>query len=805
MKISQIELDGFRGATKPFKLVFPENKSIVLFGNNGDGKSSITDALEWYFFDEIDHLTKEGCDREDYFNKGLDPKSDAEVSVVFCDNVFDSEKFLHRRGGTEYSNVTLEFQQFIKSIRQERIILRHHTMRDFVDKTKTQKLEIIEDIIGFSEVKKIRNELVKAMHALENDGELKELKGKLSEREVDISSIIGFKHIDDNEIISYSDSIRESLNWDQPITNLDSMGEMAEKANKELEILNRDKQLKDISELELLIPNLDSIRKTVSKSLEIITKHNTLVSDKTNVESSVLEKMYSAAVDVIEKKLTETDRCPLCNNEIDTEALVSRLVTEIQTFSKIKQLRSEISTEVGHQKSNLFTLLGTLNKLINNDLWHDLQKVDDVSITDNFCKYISEIMDSLSTISTSSNMVVINDYADAEWIRLENMVSNLLSSILQKRRSIIGDEKESIFYENLSKLKRLTDSYVRYQRIQESIHFFELQISTLQRVTELFESLENAAVERVLEALSSDVNNYFTNYLHPDDNLDEIKLITTINRGIEFQLVFHGNKICPPRKVLSESHLNSLGICLFLAASIYFNKVSSFLILDDIISSFDANHRRSFARLLREKFSDKQILLLTHDDLWFESLKNDLPVEKWMFREIGKWNYADGIQLVSFTPMSLKEEIIDFLKTNNVDTAANRTRVLIERILKEICDQLGVTGLEFRLGNSNDIREPAELISALTNYLKRNNNLRSPGQKQLFNDLRSDQLLTNIGSHHRQLVVTGLSRGDIELTLRDIEEFESLFICQECGKRVDRKYSSRNLNYKQCQCGNLKI
>jgi hypothetical protein len=33
--------------------------------------------------------------------------------------------------------------------------------------------------------------------------------------------------------------------------------------------------------------------------------------------------------------------------------------------------------------------------------------------------------------------------------------------------------------------------------------------------------------------------------------------------GIEFEYEFHGKRRSPPMKYLSESHLNSLGICLF--------------------------------------------------------------------------------------------------------------------------------------------------------------------------------------------------------------------------------------------------
>ncbi|MGH9548253.1 MAG: hypothetical protein ACRD3W_02715 [Terriglobales bacterium] len=42
----------------------------------------------------------------------------------------------------------------------------------------------------------------------------------------------------------------------------------------------------------------------------------------------------------------------------------------------------------------------------------------------------------------------------------------------------------------------------------------------------------------------------------------------------------------PPMKYLSESHLNSLGICLFLASARLVNAEAGFLVLDDIRHEF---------------------------------------------------------------------------------------------------------------------------------------------------------------------------------------------------------------------------
>ena len=55
-KIKSINITGIRGVKDklPLKL---DKKSILIFGENGTGKSSLTDALEWFYKDKIEHLS----------------------------------------------------------------------------------------------------------------------------------------------------------------------------------------------------------------------------------------------------------------------------------------------------------------------------------------------------------------------------------------------------------------------------------------------------------------------------------------------------------------------------------------------------------------------------------------------------------------------------------------------------------------------------------------------------------------------------------------------------------------------------
>lgn len=63
MKIKNFKIKGLRGIRNDLFLEL-NNQSILLYGDNGSGKSSISDAFEWYYKDEIEHLISEEIDRK---------------------------------------------------------------------------------------------------------------------------------------------------------------------------------------------------------------------------------------------------------------------------------------------------------------------------------------------------------------------------------------------------------------------------------------------------------------------------------------------------------------------------------------------------------------------------------------------------------------------------------------------------------------------------------------------------------------------------------------------------------------------
>src|SRR5690606_14996469 len=147
---------------------------------------------------------------------------------------------------------------------------------------------------------------------------------------------------------------------------------------------------------------------------------------------------------------------------------------------------------------------------------------------------------------------------------------------------------------------------------------------------------------------------------NPGEAFEDLKIIPIQEedelKGITIQFKFNGTEVSPPQKYFSESHLNCYGIAFFLASVKAFNSFNKFIVLDDVISSFDSNHRKRFADLLFERFSDYQIILLTHEIEWFSYVKELAKRKSWNIHEI-KWSEFEGTHLEP-SPNELKELIL---------------------------------------------------------------------------------------------------------------------------------------------------
>jgi hypothetical protein len=112
-------------------------------------------------------------------------------------------------------------------------------------------------------------------------------------------------------------------------------------------------------------------------------------------------------------------------------------------------------------------------------------------------------------------------------------------------------------------------------------------------------------------------------------------------RAIIPEIEFNGQKVDQHQEFLNEARLTALGLSVFLAAVALAdaNPADSdplrLLILDDVLIGLDLNNRLPLLELLRTQFPRHQIVLLTHDLVWFDIAREH--TSEW---DGCKWNHA---------------------------------------------------------------------------------------------------------------------------------------------------------------------
>jgi hypothetical protein len=170
VKLRKIQIAGFRGARFPLLVDFEKSsESMAIFGENAAGKSSITDAVEWFFNDRIEHLWREDCKEASLRNIHLPDSENATVSIDFSNNVLSCVKSLNKALKFQETNTTSAFKEYKAKSSAERIVLRTTDLNRLADESKGDKRKRIAEIIGYEALVEFRDLIQKTENNLQNE------------------------------------------------------------------------------------------------------------------------------------------------------------------------------------------------------------------------------------------------------------------------------------------------------------------------------------------------------------------------------------------------------------------------------------------------------------------------------------------------------------------------------------------------------------------------------------------------------------------------------------------------------------
>ncbi len=773
IKLKKISIAGLRGVKGKIELPLSE-KSILLYGDNGSGKSSISDSLEWFFNDEVTHLSGSEIDlKEALRNSTLSESDVSTIDIEFTKSIINSNKTLSSKKGklaSDYSNKTDDFNNYRSKTQNENLILRYQFLTDFVDKTKGDKLKSLSDVIGYADVNKTKEVLKKAYNSIKTEIKSQNYESQINtQKQIQIDKIGAAISVEKNlfekinEIITtlkLGIDVKSFIDIDSVLTSL--------KAPVNTKIIN---ELRFLENTKSILTNLKAEIGLLSSEYEkYYIEFNKIADDVQSIMQVFFAELLKAGNFILEKKYHTDETCPLCLQP----KLKEDLIKEIQ--------QRLIEIEESSKKKAVFDLAKQSVIQIAVERIKRLEALySDTNYNEPDFEFIKTAIDKLitkiSAYEKAGNEKVTsgNKIPNHTSIALKETDFDIISTIISKIDDIQAAQKKDNNVEIYSNISSAKDAFLRIKKFDKEKKVLEDQRATMEFIYNEFVKKQKEELENFITKFSGIVNEYYQ-FMNPGEQFQELRIATIGEddelNGIRIEYKYNGSWVTPPQKYFSESHLNCFGIAFFLASVIAFNEENKFLILDDVISSFDSNHRKRFADLIFEKFANYQIVLLTHEHEWFQYVSQIAKRKGWIINEV-KWSDNDGTYLED-KPTNLREIIELNLSKGNVDILGNPIRKYLEHTLKEICANLDVK-VSFRFNDINEKRMPDELLNELKSKINRcSNELKA--QMPIIDRIVSSNILGNLLSHDNPF---SAKIGDVKAFWFDFNEMEKIFYCQE--------------------------
>ena len=782
MRIKSIELAWFRGAAEPVSLE-PDCKSMVVYGENGSGKSSFVDAVEYAIGNgSIEHLRTEysGSNQARAIPNTHKPdlsktalrfkfKDDSELKLDFNPNGSSQAS-----GAGTIGMPSWEYRQ---------TILRQGDVSRFIHDTKGAKYSALLPMFGLHKMETAAENLRQLARSVATEAKLIEKKANLQQTENQRKDAFGT--LGDEDIIKdirdlFAEYCQESQAKSDALSCCNELETALDSRIADFTIEDRVHViLKAIAKVNLK-HQVDAARTSQARFAESVEP---LVVETLAVLQSA--RAFGETLEGIE----EVD-CPACGQRIAVNQFLEHVEMESGRLEDIEKIYGTYRTAIKTVCAALDSLKLTVEKQdlkTWRDSLHDAATVEGLRYLDNIdskALRASCTADDLNSIE--SNLWPIVAAAKAH--------SKDAPPSVQK---LVDDKKRASASKAVFAAKTLSTEIANGEALIALLNTLEQGVR--------FEIRHQA--QRVIDSMSGDIQSMWAT-LHPNDRIDNVRLFLPpgADKAIDVALKFHGKDQDSPRLTLSEGYRNSLGLCIFLAMAKQVVDTERPLILDDVVVSLDRNHRGMIQELLVKEFGDRQMIVFTHDREWYTELRYQLNGNnQWRFKTLLPYESPDiGIR------WSHKTTTFDdarALITARPDAAGNDARKIMDVELPLIAEGLKIR-IPYLRSIGNDRRMAHEFLVRLLADGKKCFQKRSGTKYTVHTDAinalnEADRLLLSWGN--RASHTFDIAPLEAEKLIDACEIVIAFFRCDCCNPPANIwRLVDEQSKLVQCNCGEIR-
>lgn len=668
VRLKGVTISGFRGFKD--KQTLDLNRNLILVrGKNGSGKSSLVEAIEWLFFDEISRKKKSAC-KSEYsgdFLRNLHCDKDQEIYVELIIEIDGKETRLKKKlvspekkeyyvdgnSADDFSSLGISFADVYKPI------LSQVEVKHYIETDPKDRWEETNKILGLGVLSELRTDLQELVSSKKTEGQYVSSKKAYDGIESDLGSFDELSSLHSElEKRPFSALIFEN-HLVRTITDTyslvaKSVGQLVKAIDRELKKLAQKSEDFEVMS-GLMVPGI-SVIKHPSKLTEEVKQLFSMIKQFKPFRAELYRFLEMG------RDLIDETTCPFCLEKTLTAEKRLQIEARIKENERAEMLLSDINSRIekGRQSSeefftsismslNTFALERIRERIRRNaDYLNEINRIDSVE------KQIDELNKAVSTVKTKLTALIddaksISErrtkfderkteleiaYVEKSLSIVENGLSKLLddlqslcASLVSKAPSLSAKEKAELNKAMLFRkmLDHLKD--IKY------VGIYENNLDTISDLVDGIEKFEKAKSKQLLTDLNEKIKKFYMK-LNPNEKtqFSEISPTKGKSRRIQIKAISYG-KDMNPVSCFSESHMNCLCLSIYFSQRVLNNPYWDFVILDDPVQSMDEDHAKNLIRIIDEVHIEKQVIVLSHNAKFCQDFTDLFYGQDYLFYE----------------------------------------------------------------------------------------------------------------------------------------------------------------------------
>jgi len=693
MKIEKLQASSVRGLPRSWPELQIGDKGIIIRGDNGVGKSSILDALEFI-------LTGKSTLFADNRSGGVNWESaaphvnDGQPDIILGVKDSGTSKSISANGSNPA--LTPEGQEWTELARKSTFVLRRHMLLDFVTRQASGRYSLLEPFFnmdGFSPFESALNNL-----ATELKTQSQQLSGEITGKEYEISAI--FQYPAELSETALRQKIEDLIaatgfTWSVEDSNYENVQHAID-----VRIGGEDttEKLLKLRQLKQTLARINSPRvlsNMTQNCISALEELNLVITDRKALLSADFLHQGEQAI-----SSSQTDDCPLCEQPIIKDAVLTRIKERLSQDQNIESAHCRY-------RQTLESLQMMLNGMITNidTFLSDWRSAGLSPLPASWNESFKKLQELQAVLAENFiDLDVLKPYpAVLEALLPEAEAS--ATDIDSLTSAETGGGQRNMMITLSSNITAFNEKWLALATKKEELQKLTEKHSVILKILDHSTNARKEAIQKVLNEVCELANTYY-NQIHPDEKIARTVLTVkqTGTGSVDMEGLFY-NKRAHPMKYFSESHQDTLGLCYLLAfrrREATLNPRFKILLLDDVMHSVDASHRVRVAKLLKEHFSDHQLIITTHDGSFYDMLRHELGSSGYKYIRLTKWDINRGpLTGDPSTDMDriLSPEVRELLNASDVSNSCGR---FFEWLLMEVSEKLRVP-LQARFSKKHDI------------------------------------------------------------------------------------------------------